>query len=670
MRSDIVGMFWDDTPAIKVLKEKLKRTPPPRVWEDPSYLPGLEQACSYVPDLFTLQELIHAAASGSTLVYDVEVYPNYFCVGFECCSTGKQILFEMDEAHSLDLDFLKWVYASFTLVGFNNLFYDAIIMSLVLGGCTTSQLQWATEELILRNTNGSDIMRAYKLPLIKSNQIDLLPVAPLSGSLKAYGGRLHAPRLQDLPFAPGTILSTEQKLIVRWYNGNDLKLTKLVWQELREQLALRDRLGQQYGLDLRSKSDAQIAEAVITSELVRKTRGRLRRAQIAPGSSFRYSPASYLLFRTRALQDALSTVCAAEFTIAPNGTVEMPASLHSLTVEIGGNVYRMGIGGLHSSEQRQIRFSSSSHILYDRDVTSYYPKLILNSGMFPEHLGPMFLGTYSAIVEARIAAKRAKDNITADSLKIVVNGTFGKTGSPYSFFYAPRMMIQVTVGGQLAILLLIERLVMAGIEVVSANTDGITVYCPQPLQAVYEATVRQWELDTNLPTEETSYRSIFIRDVNNYIAVKIDGSVKAKGAFSNPWSDPKQAIFRFHKNPVTPICTQAVHDYVVTGKPLVQTIHECNDMSQFMTLRNVKGGAVKEGVYLGKVIRWYYGEEEGGEIIYASTGNKVPRSEGAVPCMDLPRHVLNNLNRAWYVREADAMLCSLGLASTLFQESV
>ena len=32
--------------------------------------------------------------------------------------------------------------------------------------------------------------------------------------------------------------------------------------------------------------------------------------------------------------------------------------------------------------------------------------------------------------------------------------------------------------------------------------------------------------------------------------------------------------------------------------------------------------------YLGKAIRWYYGKDVSGEIVYAKNGNKVPRSEG------------------------------------------
>ena len=66
----------------------------------------------------------------------------------------------------------------------------------------------------------------------------------------------------------------------------------------------------------------------------------------------------------------------------------------------------------------------------------------------------------------------------------MLNGTFGKTGSPYSVLFAPEMMIQTTITGQLALLMLIEHLETASISVISANTDGIVIQ-PQVSQVPF-----------------------------------------------------------------------------------------------------------------------------------------------------------------------------------------
>jgi len=57
---------------------------------------------------------------------------------------------------------------------------------------------------------------------------------------------------------------------------------------------------------------------------------------------------------------------------------------------------------------------------------------------------------------------------TANTLKTLLNGSFGKLGSRYSIFYAPTEMLQVTITGQLALLMLIEMMELCGIPVVSA----------------------------------------------------------------------------------------------------------------------------------------------------------------------------------------------------------
>lgn len=662
MRHDIAGMFWDDTPPPKVLKEKIKRTPPERTWERPDYLPYLEEATRFDVPLLSNEDLYLEQLAGNQMLFDVEVYPNYFLASFTSFQTGKTICFEMDESYGLDTDRLRWIMQSFCIVGFNSISYDLPIVSLAVAGADCEQLQWATEEIILRNESGRDVVKKLKAPMLKCNHIDLIEVAPLRANLKIYGGRLHCPRMQDLPFPPGTRLTPEQKHIVRWYNvRSDLVSTAFIFRELSEQIKLRDQMSIQYAVDLRSKSDAQIAEAVISHEVKRLTGMQPRRPQIEV-SHFFYQPPAFLKYESALLNHVFQQVCTARFQVGEDGTVGLPAQVLALRPEINGSVYQMGLGGLHSNEQKVMYFSSAERTLLDRDVTGYYPSLILGAGMYPPQLGKVFIPIYKTIVDRRVEAKRQKNKPVAESLKITSNGTFGKLGSPYSILYAPPLLIQVTVTGQLSLLMLIERMEMAGIHVVSGNTDGIVMDCPNELRGTYEAIIAQWEKETGLQTEETIYSAYYARDVNNYLAVKPDGKVKAKGAYSNPWADPDLAIFRFHKNPVNLICTEAVEKFLVAGVPILTTVSSCRDVSKFITVRSVRGGAVKDGEYLGKSIRWYYALGEEGEIIYASNGHTVPRTKGARPLMDLPAELPADLDFDWYVMEAFSMLRDLGLA--------
>jgi len=267
---------------------------------------------------------------------------------------------------------------------------------------------------------------------------------------------------------------------------------------------------------------------------------------------------------------------------------------------------------------------------------------------------------YRQLVDRRLAAKRAKNRVIADSLKITVNGTFGKLGSKWSVLYSPNLLFQVTLTGQLCLLMLIEQLEAAGVAVISANTDGIIMRVPAGKEAVADGIVAAWEKQTNFETEATEYKAVYSRDVNNYIAIKTDGKTKNKGAFGNPWAESFASIFRLHKNPVTTICIEAAQQFLIDGTPISTTIRACTDIKKFITVRKVSGGAVCGGVYLGKSIRWYYALGEQPEMVYAASGNLVPKSAGAKPIMEFSDSLPEDIDYTWYETEAFLILQQLG----------
>lgn len=654
-RQDAIGFFWQDIPVRKEKKAAPpKRQPPERTWESPNYLPDLEEARAYRVQQFEDWELAIAAAKRERLVFDIECYPNFFHISFVSLASGKVIYFERTSSHDFNASKLMWMVRTFCLVSFNGLNYDEPMLALALAGCSPAQLHEATELIILQNQRPSDVLRKYKVKPLKLNHIDLIEVAPLRASLKIYGGRMHTPKMQDLPFPPGTILTPDQMSIVRWYCVNDLTNTAFLHENLKEQLQLREVLGQEYELDLRSKSDAQIAEAVIVKELEKLTRSRVQRPVVAPGTVYRYRVPSFIRYETPLMNWVLGVIANSPFVVSEEGNVELPPSMGILSdpgVTIAGNTYTIRIGGLHSTEKRSAHVEDDEYEIADRDVTSYYPYIILNLGLFPHHLGTNFLKVYKELVDRRIRAKRAGRKAEADSLKITVNGSFGKLASKYSALYSPDLLIQVTVTGQLALLMLIERLELRGFTVVSANTDGIVIKYRKDRRAEFEAIVAQWEAETRFETEETRYRAIYSRDVNNYIAVKHDGKVKLKGAYADAG---------LSKNPVNQICVDAVIKLLTDGVPIVTTVSECRDIRRFVNVRTVDGGAVKDGEYLGKSIRWYYAQGEKGEIIAAKTGNRVPKSIGARPMLEMPKEFPSDVDFEWYVREAERILKDIG----------
>ena len=651
MRADSIGLFWEDLPK----PVAPPRTPPSRTWEEPGYLPRLAEAKAFQFPLFTADEINAARLARDPLVFDLEVFPNYFLAAFRSVTTGKGVYFEMEdfETEGFLNGSLRWWLENFQTVTFNGNAFDLPIAALAIAGRSCAQLKVAVDKLIREEMQPYLLLRGEKVKALEVDSIDLYNVAPGEGSLKLLAGRLHAPRLQDLPFPPDRPLTPDQITIVRYYclNG-DLPNTALLYKKLKAELDLRAKMGPLYGLDLRSKSDAQMAESLLCSELKRETGVKPQRPVVIPGTTFRYNPPPFISFQTGPMREALATIKTTDFAVREEGGVELPSVIEALKIKIGEATYSMGIGGLHSNERSVYHYADETMMLIDRDVASYYPAIILNLGLYPTHLGPAFLRIYRGIVERRLAAKKAGNKTEADTLKIAVNGTFGKLGSKWSPLYAPDLLIQVTLTGQLVLLMLIERLESDGFQICSANTDGFIIKCRRDREWKLEAHLAIWEKMTGFVTEESQYRFICSRDVNNYIAVKTDGSLKLKGAFA------EESLAR---NPTALIAKDAAIAWLKDQAPVATTIRACRDIRRFVCVRTVNGGAVKDGEYLGKAIRWYWAAGEMGEIVCAKNGNKVPDSDGARPVMDLPETFPDDVDFARYEAVAVGILRDVGI---------
>ena len=592
-----------------------------------------------------------------TVIFDTETYRDYFLASFLDTETRQIIEIEAHPDQPLDVEALKANLRGRTLVGFNSANFDLPVIAVALATGDPERIHKAAQAIIGRGYKGWQFEAAWGIKLPRVDHVDLIEVAPGIASLKTYGGRLHCRRLQDLPIHHEASISPADRARLRAYCRNDLATTDTLYRKLLPQIELRASMSKEYDIDLRSKSDAQIAEAVLAHQVSKLTGKPIIRQAIEPGTSYHYRAPRWVQFRSLDLVDKLAEIEAADFVVQDSGGVAEPEALAGKTVTIGAGVYRLGIGGLHSSETCQAVEADDEHVLVDRDVASYYPSIILRLGLAPRAMGPAFLTAYKGIVERRLAAKAAGDKVTADALKITINGSFGKLGSKWSKLYSPDLLIQTTVTGQLALLMLIEDLEAEGIRVASANTDGIVIRCHRGDLGAMGEVVQRWEKRTGFDTEETPYKALYSRDVNNYIALKPDGGVKLKGAY---------AMESLAKNPVNAVAIEAAVRWLRDGTPVEDTVRACSDVRKLVTVRTVKGGAIDQGgEYLGKTVRWYYARGVSGALRYQVNGYTVPRSEGARPLMELPDEVPADVDHDWYVREALSILSDVGAACAL-----
>lgn len=564
------------------------------------------------------------------VIVDIEVYRGYFVA---VCLNTKTL--QTRELYLHNIDRIKTMLTKNCIVGFNVINYDLpILRGIACGDLKThDDIKDYSDKII----QGDMRHWEHKFGYENTEVIDLFEVAPgVRTSLKLYAGRMHVPKMQDLPIDPDATPTPDEQALLTRYCHNDVAVTLALYQSLLPQLELREKMG----TGLMSKSDAQIAEAVLKEKLP-----SVSKPNIDLNMTWRYTVPSWLTF-----PELIDLTRGVDFSLSDKGAVVLPKELSGKQIKVGNTTYTLGIGGLHSTEECQAIRPDGVYKLVDFDVTSYYPSIILNQELYPEHLGREFLDVYREIVEQRVAAKHSGDKVTADSLKITINGSFGKFGSKYSFLFAPKLLTQTTITGQLALLELIMRLEREGIAVVSANTDGIVTHYHSWVENEVYAIIHQWEQDTGFAMEDSHYHELYSINVNNYLAVKSDG-VKGKGVFT-----PAGLM----KNPANEVVFDAIKANAMHHTSIKDYILNCTDLTKFITVRTVKGGAVKDGEYVGKVIRWYYSTETDTQVSYASNGNKVPRSEGARPVMDLPDELPTDLDYQWYIDEAYKVAESCG----------
>ena len=633
------------------------------------------------PIHFMTQQQMYAE-KGNELLFDIECYPNFFLIGFKSYVTGLVKFFTESQEEEIHRADLQWLVTNCTLIGFNSTNYDCPMLFAALAGKNVGQLYEISRELTAQSFNDRPqawrVAKKFGFVVGGHDTVDVQTVAPALPqklSLKHYGARMHTERLQELPVDFRQDLSFHQMQQIKIYNINDLDTTGWLRHALTSDLELRKVMNGMYGIDLRSRSDAQIAERVMKSEIKTQTGIDVQIPKIPAGTKFFFNNPDYVQFYSEKLQQLHQQILNTEFVIDENGKVTIEGGKPKWSIKINETTYTVGIGGLHSTEKSQTYFTDKNQILFDRDVASYYPNIILNQSLFPQHIGPAFLEVYREIVERRLKAKAEGDKPTSESLKITINGGFGKLGNKWSIFYSPDLLIQVTVTGQLSLLMLIEMMEWYGIPVVSANTDGIVMRCPREKKDTYLKVIRDWERITDFVTEETRYASIHSRDVNNYIAITNKGEIKAKGAYTNKLSFKNPAREALMTNPNAEIVTEAVMLYLKSckSKKIVtvdETITKCRDLTKFLFVRRVNGGAVCNGQYIGKVVRWYWGEKQYGDIRNYKPNKKgirttVSETDGAKPVMDLPEKFPKDVNYSKYIQRAKNVLADLGYGSQL-----
>jgi len=555
--------------------------------------------------------------------YDIEVMGgNFFSATFINVDTEEVKSFVIYGTRNQLPQLEQFLEQEIVLIGYNNIMYDGTVIQYLLQNKTSKTLlqdvaDFSSELINSDRGYGNNYgFKRYQYPeKVNYKQIDLMKIIEVNGvvpSLKLAGIILHWHKVQDLPYDfKDKVETVEQAKEILKYNENDVRITLKLYKKILPQIELREKLSQLYNLDLMSCSDSKIGDKLLEKFYMEKTGVKnvySLRDNVIEHEQFFLSDCMYddIYFKTNYMKRIKNELSQTLVRKSNNYQVKK-------TIQFGGVEYQFASGGLHSVDTPALFKTDENFIIRDVDYNSFYPSMMIKNHIVPEHIGDAFIDILNDITKERIAAKK-KDKVKAAGLKITINAIYGKLGFIGSWFRDNRAILKVTIPGQLYLLMLIERFVLAGIEVISANTDGIVCRIKREMEKEYLDIANSFSKEIGIGIEFTDYDIYARRDVNNYLSRKYDGEVKYKGCFT-----PEPEIKKGYMYPVVP---QSVYKNILEGIPVEDTIRNHDNILNFCISKKMdsKFNAEfhlpenDEVEYLQKTNRFYI-STDGGKLI-------------------------------------------------------
>ena len=337
----------------------------------------------------------------------------------------------------------------------------------------------------------------------------------------------------------------------------------------------------------------------------------------------------------------------------------------TLDFDIAGCPHKCAWGGLHGAIAR---YAGEGYFI-NVDVESYYPAEMIAHALLSRNVQDP--SKFKGIRDHRIELKHAKDP-RQKALKLVVNGTYGASKDKFNALYDPRQANMICVNGQLMLIDLMHKLVRdVGAEIIQSNTDGVLIRMPDGFEggpdAFYDRVddvAYEWEHRTGMGLEFDEFTRVYQKDVNNYVLVAADGSMKTKGAYVKKLGPLDYDLA---------VVNKALVEFMVHGVPVEDTIAADDDLIDYQRVVKVSG-KYKYGVHgherlTDKCFRVFASTRESdGMIGRVKAGKAKPEKfgntsehsfidNGDVHDKKCPSY----LDKAWYIQLAKTRLAQFGV---------
>ena len=611
------------------------------------------------------------------VVYDIECFPNVFSITCIHTELNKKIVIEISERKNLKESLSKilqlFSYKQCLWCGYNNKHYDDAIINFIFDkyqywlNKKYSYLDICSDIFNLSDIiiNSEDISQWKKWKYDKNfKSFDLLTMLfsqKLRVGLKEMEITMQVENVDEYEGDFNKPLPVENIDRMLEYNLHDVENTVELLNRLKEQINLRLGIEKEYGVDVLSKDGMTIGMEILKVKYLEKTGKTWDDIKDLKSPVDTISMKDIILpnihYNTPVLNNLLNDMKSQVITLDRKG-YEKHFLLNDLEISVG-------VGGIHSVNQPEIIIPAEDEVLYDSDVNSLYPSLTISYEFVPPHLGKEFLDVYANIRTERLEAKRNKQKIKNETLKLALNGESGNLQQQYSWIYSPKTAYQIRMNGQLLLLMLCERLLSLDARLIQVNTDGVLYLIKKSRLAELEVQLKEWEEETKLTLETEHFEKFVQFAINDYIGIlegysetKNPKLIKTKGMFIN--------YPQLGKGLDCLIIPKALIAYFADGTPVEETIKNCKNIHDFIAYQKI-GKQFKvdwgETKNINHINRFYYSTDGGFLMKRDSSGKviKINSTYGVTILNTIPKNssLPSNIYYDYYIRQCRKIIGQL-----------
>ena len=512
------------------------------------------------------------------ITYDTEVLKNDWVMVFKEGEDYRVIHNNVEELKSY-VDTLS--KSKSILVGFNNYYYDDI----VLAGLLMGKDPYEISNKLIKGTRVN-----YKLNLIT---LDVMQELPLGVGLKSSQANLGMSIVETpIDFNLDRPCTKEELELLIGYCKNDVKDTEMLFKKRQDYFQAKFEIVSEFGLPVSNvkKTRAVLSSKVLDCKKVKIPNDRLC-IDYDPNINWDIIPKEITEFFKQC-----------EYDFRCGGDYKEIES-RKLKFDLVGVPHVYAFGGIHGAIEKYNESGNFLHI----DVSSYYPSLIIvNNFMSRTSSDPQ---KFTELRDTRYKLK-AQKNPRQYIYKILINATFGAMKSEFNTLFDPKQANNICINGQIILTQLILEL-SPYCQLIQSNTDGIVVKYQVADYGKIVDLVKDFGSKFNLTFDVDKVIKIAQRDVNNYAIMFDNGKIEAKGRFG------KFDGGNFMQNSLS-IIDRALVNYYIHGKPVHETVIETyknNDLLPFQII--CKMGSTFNGMY------YEYGDEGDTKLIETQKVNRV-----------------------------------------------